>query len=89
MFSTHEGWQYAHNQCTLILVGKNWDGKAGITGEHQTEVFMRRCDLSFIMWGICMAWLDSSLPTTDPLQTRETFPLQSQRLRSLHSLTLC
>lgn len=74
MFSTHEGWQYAYNRYTFILVRRKWDGEGGIAGESQTKVFMRRHNLSFMMWGICMAWLNSSLCTADPLQTRGSLP---------------
>lgn len=58
----------------LFWLGKKWDGKGGIVSECQTKVFMRGCDLSFVMWSICMTWLNSSLPTTDPLQTRGNLP---------------
>lgn len=71
----------------LVWSGKKWDRKGGIAGERQTKVFMRMYTVSFVMWGICMAWLNSSLHTF--VNSGGTFPLQSQRLGSLHSLSLC
>lgn len=68
MFSTHEGQQYAYSQYTFILVREKWDGKGGIAGESQTKLFMRINAVSFVTWAICIAWLNSSLHTSHPLQ---------------------
>jgi len=68
MFSTREGQQYAYNQYTFLLVREKCDGKGGIAGESQTKVFMRMHAVSFITCGICTAWLNGSLHTSNPLE---------------------